>query len=161
MTKEQYHLYYKHTVKRKATQMWQDIKSRVAGKTGRSFSYKNIELCMTRDEFINWVSPQLEKWKERYGNLTDVSLDRKDNSKNYELDNLQLLTKYENTIKRSNNKNVIAPEGKAWCCYCKIYLETDNFHKLKSSYNGLAKMCKSCASKKQKEFRLKRRQETI
>jgi len=93
MTKEQYHLYYKHTVKRKATQMWQDIKSRVAGKTGRSFSYKNIELCMTRDEFINWVSPQLEKWKERYGNLTDVSLDRKDNSKNYELDNLQLLTK--------------------------------------------------------------------
>ena len=158
---EYYHSYYKHTVKRKATQMWQDIKARLAGKTGRGFSYESIQLLMSREEFISWVTPELEKWESEFGTLQNVSLDRIKNQSHYELTNIQLLTKYENSIKRTNNKNVTAPEGFAWCCYHKQYFYKGEFHKLKSSYNGLAKFCKSCASTKQKEFRKKKQENNI
>lgn len=156
---EYYHSYYKHTVKRKATQMWQDIKARLAGKTGRGLSYHNVQLLMKREDFITWVTPELEKWKMKFGSLLNASLDRIDNEGHYEIPNLQLLTKYENSIKRITNKNVTAPDGYAWCCYHKEYFNKKEFHKLKSSYNGLAKFCKSCASVKQKELRNKRKQE--
>ena len=132
---EYYHSYYKHTVKRKATQMWQDIKARLAGKTGRGLSYHNVQLLMKREDFITWVTPELEKWKMKFGSLLNAS------------------------IKRITNKNVTAPDGYAWCCYHKEYFNKKEFHKLKSSYNGLAKFCKSCASVKQKELRNKRKQE--
>ena len=89
---EYYHSYYKHTVKRKATQMWQDIKARLAGKTGRGLSYHNVQLLMKREDFITWVTPELEKWKMKFGSLLNASLDRIDNEGHYEIPNLQLLT---------------------------------------------------------------------
>lgn len=69
---------------------------------------------MTREEFLTWVIPELENWiKDKPIEL--VSIDRIDNNARYEISNLQLLTRGENTLKRERNKNVYAPVGMSWC----------------------------------------------
>ena len=129
--------------KTKAGAMWSNIIQRVENKNGRAPAYANIKLKLTKDQFLGWVIPELEKWCKT-NKIEDVSLDRINTTKHYELGNLQLVTKGENSLKRAFCKNIHSPEGKAWCGKCKNYLSVDNFHKCKTRFNGLNARCKRC-----------------
>jgi len=54
---------------------------------------------MTREEFLQWIIPELENWIKTYNTLDGVSVDRINNSGHYEISNLQLITKVENSCK--------------------------------------------------------------
>lgn len=131
---------YRQTPKGKATQMWAGILQRAENKAGKHPTYKDVKLLMTREEFMNWILPEFEAW-EKHSDLKLASIDRVDNLGHYEVSNLQLLTRRENTLKQRRYKNVIAPEGKAWCGKCKMYLDVDKFAKDRYNNNGLTNIC--------------------
>lgn len=129
--------------------MWYGLLDRVENKRGDLPTYQNIKLYITKDEFLNWVIPKLENWKyPLVGTKNSPTIDRINTSGHYELANLQLITKTENTLKRDCNKNVHAPEGKAWCGKCKEYLYKKHFQKNKRTFTGVNLICKFCSNKK-------------
>lgn len=142
MTKEQLKQ-RRATPKGKAITKWNAICDRAENRRGDLPTYQNVKLLITREEFMSWAIPQLEKWQKEHGSLSDATLDRITDG-NYQLGNLQLITKGENTLKRKRNKNLSAPLGKAWCGDCKDYLPVDCFNKRKTSFNGLMSRCKKC-----------------
>ena len=50
--------------------------------------------------------------------------------------------------KMGETKRKKGPDGTAWCTSCKDFLSIENFGKSKSEWDGLAKECKLCRSKK-------------
>lgn len=137
---------YLLTIRGKAARMWNGMQSRAENKAGIYPTYQNVKLLLSRKKFISWVIPELENWQKIHGSLKEVSLDRINNDGHYEDGNLQLLTKVENSLKRDRNKNLVAPEGKAWCGGCKAYLPKDEFRKNAKQENGVQWNCKKCAS---------------
>jgi hypothetical protein len=82
----------------KALIIWYGIVARCENKNGKCPTYKNVKLKMTRQEFLNWYKPERLKFElSRPGIIPSV--DRIDNNGNYELSNLQLLSRSENTVK--------------------------------------------------------------
>lgn len=134
---------YKKTAVGKAAVLWSSMYWRAENKADnpKSNNYENVKLLITRAEFITWVIPELEKWCNN-DSIENVSLDRIDSTKHYELNNLQLVTKSENSRKSAQHKNVSAPDGYAWCGKCQDYLIVSFFHKNKIRFNGLEQVCK-------------------
>ena len=139
--KKEYQKWWDLTPKGKARTMWRHLRNRASNKDGKNPTYANIELRMTRQEFVSWVIPELESWCQTLP-IQEVSLDRISNDGHYEIGNLQLLTKSDNSRKTRKNKNVVAPVGQAWCSMCKKYLTVDNFYKDRRTMNGLRHICK-------------------
>lgn len=136
--KKVYRAAYLSSVTGKANVIWGNIKHRVKSNP----YYSDIEVCLTKQEFLSWIIPELEKWLKDNGTLKDVSIDRIDPTKHYEHGNLQLITFDENRRRARNHKNYHAPDGFAWCGKCKAYLTKENFYKNKATLNGLTYKCK-------------------
>lgn len=92
-----------NTPKGKANDMWMHLRERVGNRRGNCPTYVNVELKMTREEFVAWVIPELEEWSKTRP-IQTATLDRKSNTGHYEISNLQLLTNPENAAKRNNLK---------------------------------------------------------
>ena len=58
-------LYY-NTPKGKAETMWYGITQRVNNKDKKHPSYTNIDVLITKTEFLNWAIPELEKWSKTH-----------------------------------------------------------------------------------------------
>lgn len=130
---------YRKTPKGKATTMWNAILWRLKYEP----SYKGVQLKIPRDEFLEWVIPQLETWCIS-NSIESASLDRIDNDGHYEFPNLQLLSRKENNLKRKWYKTRLAPKNTNWCGACQQYLPVVNFSNCKSNSNGLKNRCKEC-----------------
>lgn len=131
----------------RANRMWRGMIARANNSDGDHPTYADVELRMSRDEFISWAIPVLEEW---YLKNPDVvpTVDRIENSGHYELGNLRFISGTENTHFRGTNRNVHGPEGHAWCSLCKRYLPSEHFSKDASSQHGLQNKCKDCTSQK-------------
>ena len=146
----QYLRAYRKTPKGKASQIWSALVQRVENKSGRFPSYSQVKLLMTRNEFLEWAIPELEKWIFTKP-IKSASLDRIREDGHYELSNLQFIPRLENTLKQRRYKNVNAPQGEAWCGSCKQYLVLDNLGKDCYNYNGRTSKCKTCIRQRDKE----------
>ena len=138
---------YRKTPKGKATTMWNAILYRLKYES----SYKDVQLNLTRPEFLSWVIPQLENWCLTKP-IEDASLDRIDNAGHYEIPNLQLLSRKDNNLKRSYYKFNKAPVGTVWCTSCQDYLQVSMFSKCRTSITGFKNYCKSCAKQYWKTY---------
>lgn len=79
------------TAKGRAQHTWSNIKSRA----GKRQDYINVEVRMTKEEWLAWAVPQYEKWfKERPG--VTPSINRIDGKGHYEIGNLELVSSYDN-----------------------------------------------------------------
>lgn len=134
--------FYRQTPKGKAVKMWCNMIGRVktSSTNNKNSCYIGVKILLTKEEFYEWVVPELKKWIETKL-IEDASIDRIDSTKHYEVGNLQLLPVIDNSLKRDYNKNVNAPDGYAWCYKCKDYLITGKFYKSKHRPNGLAGIC--------------------
>lgn len=135
--KREYNKNYSRSIKGKANIIWGNMKHRVSNDP----YYTDIKLLLTKDEFISWVIPELQKWVLEK-DITEASIDRVDPKGHYAVGNLQLLTMDENRAKARHHKNFHAPEGCAWCNQCKQHLTISSFYKDKSRMNGLTSKCK-------------------
>lgn len=92
--------------------------------------YEGIEIRMTKEEFMEWAVPRYEEWQRTHPNEIP-SIDRVREEGHYELSNIQMISRWENTQKTRWYKNRHAPPGKAWCTYCKKYKPVELFYIVK------------------------------
>lgn len=147
---QKYRKQYKSTPIGRANAMWQGIQRRSHNNDGMHPTYRDVDIRMTKEEFLLWAVPALREWYAHSPQSTPT-LDRIDSSGHYEISNLRLLTAKENTHYRGSNKNVYAPKGMAWCSVCKTYLPKINFYSDSRKMNGLQTRCKNCHYTKYKK----------
>lgn len=141
---------YRKTPKGAAACAWNRLTSRAGAKYNFSKCYANIEVRMTRDEFIAWAIPQYEAWfRDRPNEIP--SIDRIDSKGHYEIVNLRLIERIANIAQSSKFKNNKAPEGQLWCSACQQYLPIENFSRDSHDPYGRRGYCKSCDSQKRKK----------
>jgi hypothetical protein len=158
--KSKYHKEYRKTPNGAAACAWNRLTSRAGAQYNHSKSYANIEVRISREDFIAWAVPEYEKWFREHSNLTP-SIDRKDSTGHYELGNLQLVEVQSNRRKASKFVNDNAPLGTKWCPKCSRFRNHDEFYKMEkpSAHDpmGLYVRCKECAQQYDREYRERRK----
>ncbi len=150
MTRREYAQAYRKTAAGASSCAWNRLTARAGAKYGYSKCYSGIEVKITRTDFIAWAIPQYKSWFAEYPGITP-SIDRIDSNGDYEINNLRLLSRYDNIQAASWYKNRIAPRGMAWCGSCKSYLLITRFWKDRQKKNGLGTYCMDCLRVKRKK----------
>lgn len=113
--------------------------------------YKNIQTKVTKKDFIKWYTA---RW------FKGCQIDRKDNSGDYEIGNMQLISRKEHNYKsRQDNldaRGVVEPEGKRFCYACERLRPNKEFYHRKRKVSkinplGLSETCKDCERKQRKK----------
>ena len=133
---------YEGSPERRAKRTWNTLHARVRLQS----SYRDVEVRMTRAEFLRWALPAYEKWMHEHPGETP-SLDRERPEGHYEIGNLRILARGMNARLARNHPNVYAPYGMAWCGACKEYLLITMFQKCRTSFNGLQQRCRICQNR--------------
>lgn len=152
---KEYNKTYYQTIKGKASRIWLHILERVE----KPPFYRNIKVKISKEEFMDWILPELTKWKIKYNSLQEVSIDRINNSGHYETGNLQLITRSENRLKQDRNKNLTSPKGFAWCGGHKSYLPLIKFGRNAKTRLGVKTKCEECELEYQKQYRLRKKED--
>ena len=106
--------------------------------TPRNSCYKGVKMTMTKDEFVNWFMAN---------DFDGASVDRIDKTKDYSIDNVQLIPLVENMRKdRIKEKN-----GICQCFRCKAFKGLEDFAKDKRRVNGRSTICKICDNARRKK----------
>ena len=116
-----------------AMEKWKSMLARIKNLT----SYEHVEIRLTRTEFIEWITPLLEKWDPNNG---IPSVDRIDPKGHYELPNMQIISHSENRMKDRINKR--AKPGFKWCPKCDEYRPWSEFPKANNKTFGLYHYCR-------------------
>jgi len=143
-----------------AKNAWHMLNARAGAKYNFSKCYINVEVRMTREEFLEWAIPEYELWLAEHPNQTP-SIDRADPNGHYEIGNLQILEVQENRRKARHFINDHAPEGTKHCGHCEEFLPLSKFNKSCSSKDGLSNHCRICASKLARESFIRRHPEKV
>lgn len=133
----------------KAIAVWHGILQRAGNASGRHPTYANIEVRMSRAEFLAWAVPAYRRF-ERKNPGSRASVDRKDPDGHYEIRNLRVIAMVANQRLAKANKNIHAPKGKAWCAICRSYKPKEAFDKNSTSWHRLSSYCKECTSSARK-----------
>ena len=103
----------------------------------RNTCYADIELLLDKEEFISWFMEN---------DFKGCSVDRINNTGDYSMDNIQLLTMAEN-IRKDKTK---AKNGMCECYSCKEVKPLEVFAVDKRRHNGHATMCRECDNKRRR-----------
>lgn len=98
--------------------------------------YENVYIKFSREEFKEWCYTN----KDKILNLERPSLDRIDKSKDYSLDNIQVLELKDN-IRKDHLK---FKDGKCVCYVCKEEKDLELFTTDNRRVNGKKTICKKC-----------------
>ncbi len=147
---------YGLTPKGKAARAWTSLTWRAQNRTGRTPAYVNVEVRMTREQFMVWAVPAFTFWQEKHPDKV-ASVDRISTEGHYELGNIRLIEKVRNQLRSTRYKNLNGcPKGKAWCCGCKAYHATKLFSASSKTPNGLQPMCREAHSKYMRKYRARK-----
>ncbi len=105
--------------------------------TKKNSCYKNIKMLISKEDFIKWFMEN---------DFEGASVDRIDKTKDYSLDNIQLLPLEENIRK----DKVKAKNGMCQCYVCKEIKPLSLFATDKRRKNGHATICKECDNKRKR-----------
>ena len=131
--------------RRRANNKYNTMLARTRGYNNKkNLSYANIEILVSREEFILWYMPK---------DFAGASVDRIDKNKHYSLDNMQVIPLAENIRK----DKIKAKDGKCVCFVCKQTKPIDEFCADKRRLNGHSTMCKECERIRTRENNRKRR----
>lgn len=140
---------FSRSVKGIVGKMWNTLTWRIQNRSGRCPSYANVELRITRAEFVNWSIPRVIRWLEKHPGERPT-IDRKIVPGHYELSNLRLATKSDNSRRTARTRYLTASPGMAWCTGCQDYLEVNAFGRNASTKTGRHHYCKNCRKQKEK-----------
>lgn len=130
---------------------WNRLTSRAGNKYNHGRTYNNVEVRMTRKEFVVWATPAYAEWFEKYPDL-HPSIDRIDPDGHYELSNIQIIPLEENMARSRWFKNRYAPPGLYWCGMCQQWLTVDKFTVDASQKSGVRPKCRDCQAIRRKEL---------
>lgn len=104
----------------------------------RNSHYKDIKMEITKEEFVAWFIEH---------DFPGASVDRIDNTKNYSIDNIQMIS-LANNIRKDKVK---AHDGVCKCYRCHKIKPLEEFAKDKRRMNGHATICKVCDNERRKK----------
>ena len=104
----------------------------------KNFCYVGIKMLISKEEFIQWFMGH---------DFEGASVDRIDNTKDYSLDNIQMVPLVEN-IRKDKLK---LKDGKCECCRCKQIKSIDEFVKSSKSSYGHTTVCLECERRRTRE----------
>jgi hypothetical protein len=127
----------------RAKATYRGMVKRCGNKNGLNPTYVNVQLKLTEQEFLDWAIPKYEQFlKEHPTEIPNVA--RFNDSGDYELGNIQLITRDENMQQRQWTHRLQA-DGTKICDRCERKLiAKDNFTKSKGKFDGLDQWCKQC-----------------
>lgn len=105
--------------------------------TKRNRCYQQIKMRIGKDDFVKWFMEH---------DFEGASVDRIDKTKDYTLDNIQLIPLADNIRK----DKIKAQNGTCECYCCKQIKKLELFVKDKRRQNGHATICKECENKRKK-----------
>ncbi len=97
--------------------------------------YKGVKMLIDKDTFVEWFMKH---------DFEGASVDRIDSSKDYSLDNIQMIPVSENIRK----DKVKAKNGMCECYVCKTVKPLELFAKSNRRKNGHSTICKACDAKR-------------
>lgn len=135
---------------------WLCMNSRInAARRGEKHyaAYVGIEIRLTRDEFLAWAGEEYAKWMAAHPG-EPPSLDRIDSRGHYEIGNLQVISRAENSRKSRSNRHLAEgiEAGKKRCGRCQVIKDFSEFRRhaprSRGSF-GLFGWCRKCAAHNQ------------
>lgn len=126
-----------------ALSKWAGIKARAGNADGKHPAYADVELRMTRQEFVDWFIAEASQWNATYPGVKPT-VDRRDSRGHYELGNLQLASLSDNSRRQRWRPNLDAPDGMLWCGRCRQHKPREAFAKCARIWTGRQSHCKAC-----------------
>lgn len=111
--------------------------------------YRGIKVLVSKEDFIRWYMPR---------DFVGASVDRIDSKGHYSLDNMQVISMHDNIVKAKKGC-AKAHDGVCVCCACGEEKPLDLFGKSKRRPYGHTTLCLECRRKKEKLYRIKKRNE--
>jgi DNA-directed RNA polymerase subunit M/transcription elongation factor TFIIS len=115
--------------------------ARCLNKNGRNPSYANVELRMTREEWLVWAVPEYEKFQKEYPEAAPNAARIADIG-HYEVGNIRIVSQQTNAA--DTRKHGVRADGTKWCSGCKKFIDIGNFAKNGYRWDGFASNCKDC-----------------
>jgi hypothetical protein len=112
---------------------------------------KNIHVRVSKKDFMEWY---IKRW------FKGCQVDRKDNSGDYEIGNMQLISRKEHNYKSRQDKltsyGIVEPKCKRFCYSCEKMKPYKEFYRRKRKVSkinplGLSETCKDCERKRRKK----------
>lgn len=130
---------------------------RLNGRVRSHPAYANVEVRVTRDEFLAWAVPAYAAFFRDHPGVKP-SVDRERNDGHYEIGNLKLIPHRENCAKHSGVVNAGLPDGHKRCGHCKEVRPFAEFRKVKPGSKGtfgLSGWCVYCYREHDRQRRLR------
>jgi hypothetical protein len=125
------------------------MQARCLNKNGKSPTYANVELRMTRSEWLAWAVPEYEKFSVNFPNDRPNAARHRDEG-HYEIGNISVISDEDNRDERTARSESLAREdGTKRCSKCKDIKTIDDFYNSARMLDGLQKNCKACCRKMQ------------
>jgi hypothetical protein len=112
----------------------------------RNKHYQNVKMLIDKETFVSWFMAN---------DFEGASVDRIDNTKDYSLDNIQMIPMSFNRVKDKNR----AKDGMCKCYRCKETKPIEMFATDNRRKNGHSTICKKCDSIRDAERRIARYEE--
>lgn len=101
------------TPRYRATSAYYGMLARCGNVNGKNPAYSNVELRMTKEEWLEWAVPQYEKFVKDFPDQSP-NVSRFGDSGHYEIGNLEIICQLENVKKQKRSKTII----KSICLHC-------------------------------------------
>ena len=127
----------------RARAAYKDMLQRCNNRNGKNPGYANVELQMTREEWLSWSLPLYEEFTRIHGEHESPSVSRIGDKGHYALGNLEIVKWSE------HNKipHTLVVNGKKKCSACGRNRNADKFTKNRTTPSGLAGQCRDCKKK--------------
>lgn len=94
-----------------AKRAWRALCARAGNHDGRHPAYTHVEVRMSKDEFLGWAIPRYEKWLLEHEVTEAPTIDRIESRGHYELKNIQLLSRSDNSAKAAHSARLATADS--------------------------------------------------
>lgn len=115
--------------------------ARCLNANGNNPAYSDVELRMTKEEWLTWAVPQYEDFMIQFPNTTP-NASRFNDDGHYEINNIHIIPQKDN---RNEMKfDCQAVDGIKICSRCGVDKPISKFNKKRSAADGLDYWCRTC-----------------
>ena len=128
----------------RANAAYYGMQARCLNKNGKNPSYAEVELRMTREDWLKWAVPEYTKFQVEHPDDTPNAA-RIGDMGHYELGNVRVVSRAENCAE--TRICGIRQDGTKRCSGCKEPRPVGEFNKNRGRWDGLSSHCKKCLKK--------------
>ena len=136
---------------------WYGFLARCGNANGKNPTYRDVEIKMSFDEWVDWAVPAYEKFILENPGVSPAAA-RNGDQGHYEIGNISIISVQQNASQQKHNcKNPLLPDGTKRCSQCDRLLDKSHFPRASKSRDGLDTWCRECKNAYSKNFRARKR----